>query len=258
MAEQSSLRHAGAADGSAPPAPFDASEIFNRYQSSVVSIERQRTFLGIPIPDAFTSDYGSGVFVSSGQPHSCEVATVAHESSGYISVQVADGSWYRAHVEQRDNLHGLAVLKLDGVKNPETTCKPVPIAKAVPGKDDPALGIAEYYFERNDANDSTVYHRTVSVPSVYLGSLRRDQLQLPSLAAVPGEKEDSQRMLLAFQGQSRHGYSGAPLFNQEGVVGLLEGHGGNVIFAESANYLQDLMDGSKRAGKTADEAAQKF
>jgi S1-C subfamily serine protease len=90
-----------------------------------VGIESPFRLFGI-IPDA---ELGTGFFVDAGKPNECDVLTDNHVMrSDTGTVIMPDGSTHPAQVVARDLPHDMALVQVDGVTNPQVTCKPLPLA----------------------------------------------------------------------------------------------------------------------------------
>src|SRR5271170_2595095 len=94
---------------------FDAAQIFADVRASVVSVKSIPAD-GKPVP--INGGGGTGFFVSSGEPNSCEVATVTHFiESEPVAVVMQDGQIYTAKAEKIDLPHEIAVYKVMGVND---------------------------------------------------------------------------------------------------------------------------------------------
>jgi S1-C subfamily serine protease len=218
-----------------PAHVFDAAEI--------LSVQNHAVKIRIP----GTTGFGTGFFVTSDQPSSCEVATLSHVTDGrsHITIFTLDGQTADAVLEKVDWKHQIAVYKAQDVARAPAVCKEAKISRQAPSQSENLVGIG---MEPGLPPVATPFEVTA------LGFVaRRDTANLP----IPDE--DMARNLLVLGGPGKHGYSGGPIYNANQEVVALEAGAGpdpNTSVAEFAVYLQDVLDEIKTDHEKTTKAQQ--
>jgi S1-C subfamily serine protease len=211
----------------------NAAEIFSQASPGVVLVKRQEYLLGF-IP-TLNLTYGTGFFVSSDAPHSCEIATVANvtESSRSVQVTTHDGQEYSAVVEKNDRAHGLAFYKLKGVQDPDRTCKELVIGDDKQEPYQPVLAIGA-------ARLGTFWsYRSAQKPEFNTGATMGFIDQIYSVDALrPGE--DFYRPVFRASNLGGPGYWGAPWLNTKGeVIAIFSSGSERRSYGEMTKFLKE-------------------
>jgi S1-C subfamily serine protease len=226
---------------SADPKQFDAWHIFAQGAPSVVGV-----------------DTATGFFVSSGEPHSCEVATSRHVTNADTAdVTTINGEKYVGRAELLDGPNEVSIYKLDGVADPSKTCREVTIEKSLPSIGEPVLSIGadDVYNKFVNAQHPDFITGIVTGNSKTAGQFWGD-FSWPVRAINrmrDGVRDESFAMpLLVIKGEIHNGFSGGPWLNQNGrLVGLNYAGRGGSSFPQTTEFLQkdlDLIKARKAAG----------
>lgn len=221
----------------AAPSPFNAAEIFAQAAPSVVRIDNY--LFGL-----LHTSSGSGFFVSSDQPHSCEIASNYHMTSGAKSAWVTthDGQTYQAKLEKIDPQHDLIVYKLQGVQDPERTCRELPLRTTEPVIGEPSLAIGAGGKEASAQNPQFESETVIGMRASdeFYGKLNSSAARITK---VPGEVN---RLMVQTTGIGKHGYSGGPRLDGSGkVMAVSEMSDKEMNLGESAQFLQALLEDIK-------------
>lgn len=205
--------------------------IFDAYRSDVANVVAFFSYKGKQVGGSI----GSGFFLKEAGykgPEQCELATSNHvitpEGKGLdlqkLEITMDNGDRYEGHVIGRDPAHDLAFIKLDGVKDPEATCKSLPLMDR-----DPNMGETYTRISRNRWESDFRKGK-------YLGESTREKMELPTL-----EGEDTKRRMLEFDAfvSTGHSYSGAPFINDKGEIAALH-EGGQAEFRSVATPASDI------------------
>jgi S1-C subfamily serine protease len=225
--------------------PFNAAEIFAQAAPSIVRLEKT-------VADRHFA--GTGFFVSSGQPHSCEIATNDHVVRGDAelpTVTTHDGKTYQATLEIDDPEHDLAVYKLLGVEEPEKTCRELPLSTTQPVAGMPILAIGA---------DSDASKASAEEPVFRTGHVLSTEIIQTPASGIARPQVMTMNMLT-------HGYSGGPQIDAAGkVVAINEAveaveagvpSSTRNSYGELAKFLQADLDSIKRdEAKAAEIFAQ--
>jgi S1-C subfamily serine protease len=182
----------------------------------------------IPINEAL----GTGFFVSSGQPNSCEVATAYHvgESPKEVKITTHDGQCYKATPEKLDPQHDLAIYKVNGVSRPAEVCRDLPLNT----NPEPNLPVLVLDGAVDPVHPDAVHGRT-------LGLRPRTDIRESRRWGV----EDMNAELIATNLQTRPGFSGGPVVDTSGHVrGVHVMHDGPA-YEEQAKFLQADLEAIK-------------
>jgi len=204
---------------------FDAAAIFTGAENQAVKIK---------IPGS--TEYGTGFFVTSGEPHSCEVATLSHVTDGkqQVSAITVDGQTLVAELEKVDWKNEIAIYQLKNVRDPIRVCQEVQITTRLPQDHEPLVGVGIA------AGDFAGAPLARPFSAQALGFTKRKDL---NLKALPNEDKD--RDVLVLGGEAgQHGYSGAALYESQSKVVAIEAGPGpdGTMVAEFAKHLQDNLD----------------
>ncbi|MBX9567692.1 MAG: serine protease [Candidatus Obscuribacterales bacterium] len=186
-----------------------AEEMFDKYKGNVVNIVAYHAHKG---KEVFGSA-GSGFFVKeSGYkgPERCEFATSNHVINpekqldlSRLEITLDDGSRYSAKVLRQDKAHDLAILKLEGVNEPEKVCKSLPLADREPSDGEEMIRLNRTRWETDFRYGK------------FLEQTNRNKQTLPEL-----DGEDINRRMLAFDHYHNvsHNFSGGPYINSKGEI----------------------------------------
>lgn len=242
-------REPGTGDHAAKTEPeFNRAEIFDAMASRVVKITND---VFVPELNYSVAGIGSGVFVSSGDPRVCEVATVKHTLDGTLddaivefgfqrprgrhtlSVHTANGETYLAQPEMIDAKNQIAILKVPGIPEPEKNCKPTELDTTPSSWFQPLFGIG----------GSKLPGRYHGFSEMALGTISL----LPWLPYDVDPLENTSRATITMLGFGTHGDSGGPIFNKDKkIVGLLDYGKGYLGFAEPASAVQEVLNAIRR------------
>lgn len=197
----------------------DASKaLYEASKDSVVNIVASHFHKGKQV----MGSAGSGFFADiagAKDKASCRLLTDNHVISLYpeltvtLEVQLDDGSKYPGKVIKQVPSHDLAVIELEGVKDPQKQCPALKLAdkEAAPG--DTVLRLNRTRWE------SEAYQ------GKYLGMEKRRDQQLPELE---GENKDRDLMVFDIYNNLGQQFSGGPFLNKEGeVIAINEGAQGS-------------------------------
>lgn len=192
-----------------------ADEMFDKYKSNVVNIVAYHAHKG---KEVFGSA-GSGFFVKEKGytgPEQCEFATSNHVIKpekeldlSRVEITLDDGTQYSAKVLRQDKAHDLAILKLEGVKDPEKVCKSLPLADREPTDGEEMIRLNRTRWETDFRFGK------------FLEQTNRNKQELDSL-----DGEDTNRRMLAFDHYHNvsHNFSGGPYISKQGeIMALHEG-----------------------------------
>ena len=187
--------------------------------------------------DTMRGPSGTGFFVkneSDGLPQ-CQIATSLHgiipDSRAplkSIEVTTADGKKHAAHFSKIDRPHDLALLTVDGIKDPVQNCKPLDLSATQPIHGDSVTRLTRDRWGDASSNAGTFDKESP-----------RDEIEL-----VPLEGEDPNRNLMVFDLYNNRGVDlgGSPILDKNGTViaihgGGLDGHTSVAIPVEDLNAL---------------------
>lgn len=181
---------------------------------------------------------GTGFIVNYEKTDKCTVATSLHavipdSRAPLASIEVtgADGKKYPAQFARLDRPHDLALLTLEGVKNTDSACKPLPLADDL---NNLKAGDSVTRFTRSRWGDSSQNVGSFSF------SAKRDDIELVKL-----EGEDFNRSVMVFDLYNNRGVDlgGSPILNTDGKVIAIHGGGldGKTSVATPVDSLQSLM-----------------
>jgi S1-C subfamily serine protease len=218
---------------------FDAAEILTTAEQHAVKFK---------VPGS--TQFGTGFFVSSGEPHSCEAATLSHVTGGQkiVSVVTPDGQTVKAELVKVDWRNELSVYQLKDVNRPLSVCQEVQISRRSLNQNERLLGVG--------ISPGLAGSLPISNPfeGHALGYISRKEATQPPLP-----NEDMDREMLIWGGPGQHGFSGAAIYDMyEKVVAIEAGAGPdeNTNLAEFAWHLQDVLDqikAEREAGKNSQE-----
>lgn len=192
---------------------FNATEIFAQAKTSIVTIP---------------ATGGTGFFVTSDKPHSCEIATTQHVANEALTtVTTRDGKTYQARAELLDDVHELSVYKLDGVKNPRIICRELTLSSAKPYADQPVLVIGAA-----GAGTASAQHPEFHIGAVTGRTTRADSFERMThepgyywLRAVLDQNPPLPSLhspMVTSTPKAKPGYSGGPWLNGAGQVFAIE------------------------------------
>jgi serine protease Do len=242
LAQAQTDEHVASKKASSSPA-FDADALFREHKNSAVNIFTIASVGGgnvIAGGNFFPQTLGSGFVIDANKKENfCRVATDNHtaKDGNPLKVRMSDDREYDATIEFSDPANDLAILKVSGVKNMESVCKPVPIVadqkpvahgdKVVKismreGSPTSAVGTVDTYFVRNQA---------------------------PALRPWQGENTD--RTMLFANGPADTGDSGAMVLTKRGVIGIQDANtpDSKGMGITPSSYLKDDLDRVKKQDK---------
>jgi len=213
---------------------FDANAIWTGVADSTVKIR---------IPG--TTHFGGGVFVSSGEPHSCEIVTLSHITDGKseILVDTMDGRTAAAKMVKTDRANQIAIYQLEDAATFRSICNDVQVSSDPPKQNEKLLGMGMEPGQYQNAPNAVPYDAKA------VGIIGRSQLNVMPL---PGE--DTQRDLLVVSTDgAKPGYSGGGLYNADSKLSaLLAGpappsdtpgdSGSTPAVAEFGKHVQAVLD----------------
>jgi S1-C subfamily serine protease len=218
----------GATDGRTLPTeenpthPFDVVQLLKSASPSAVHVVN---------PGWLLNYTGGGVFVSSGQAHSCEVATVHHVTEGDSPVYVTvGGNTYDATLQLADTVHQIDIYKLAGVADPVTTCAEAALSTRDAQPKDLVLAVST-----NDRDYGTEVKPFPILGWVAGTGQRKEAKKLPLR-----DNEDPERSVTLLLMRAIPGDSGSPVFDADGkLVGLIQVGGPGVTGLELVKYLRE-------------------
>lgn len=188
---------------------LDGEKLFELYRDNVVNIFATHASNGRDV----MGSAGSGFFVKTADdkgPSRCEIATANHVIDLQDNLQLSkleitldDGSKYKAKVLSKDPAHDIAIIKLEDVKDPEKTCKALPLA-------DKPLALGEETIRLSRTRWDTAFHM-----GRYVRDVQRKDLTLPDLRG-----EDTNRTMMLFDTHNTVGKNifGGPYINKNGEI----------------------------------------
>ncbi|HEY9791370.1 MAG TPA: serine protease [Candidatus Obscuribacterales bacterium] len=204
---------------------FNAHDIFAHASNSVVEVNSH--------PPA-GQEVGTGFFVSSGLPNSCEVATAAHVGHDYqVPITTVDGHSHYVHLELLDKRHEIAIYGAQ-VPNSEAVCKPLTIDSSGEAKGEPIVVVGANSAD-GDATATDHNYRTGTIEGLH------KRTEYPA-RQLPGE--DLTRPMMQANGNLKApGYSGGPWLDGKGEVVGVHAVGANGFgVAELPQFLQEDLD----------------
>ncbi|HEY9683715.1 MAG TPA: serine protease [Oculatellaceae cyanobacterium] len=217
---------------------LNAAEIFAQAAPSVVRVNN-----------------GSGVFVSSGTAHSCEIVTQTHVANDATAdVVAADGISYKASLLLIDPVHELSFYKLEGVLDSAKVCKEIQIyaGELAVGQHVIAIGARGddgATAEKPNFHESTIKRAWTRRMAYADNFIDRWSHQQPESADSP--------LLSTSERLTRKGYSGGPWLDANGqLVGITWGDTAWSSFADPGKFVQQGLD-RIRAGVPASQAPVK-
>lgn len=210
----------------AESAPFHAAEIFEKAAPSVVDV----------------GGHGTGFFVSSGEPNSCEIVTESHVTDNDATkITTRDGHSHAAKPIMIDKAHELTFYKLEDVQNPETVCKELVINGRGPILGQSFISIGARGDDGASATDLKYQTSTIEGESTR-SKIYADSNWIDRWLTSHSESLDSQ-LVISKDRATRKGYSGGPWLDSEArVIGITFGDSNWKSFADSARFIQEDLD----------------
>ena len=213
-----------------PESEQTAARLFDEFKDSAVGVSRYDWWLGF-VPTAYSS--GSGFFVRSGSENGkgyCDVATMDHVVEGLNGtpyVKTSDQVSHAAKILKKDMAAGIALLRIEDVKEPEKNCRTIPLAaeREQPSHNDLGVKISTDGTWHADYGryNTLVSRSTFRIPS----SPGLDMTQSLAMFRMPGSPGDSGAVILSTGGKA---------------VGITEGGGWGQTVAVPAFLIQRNLD----------------
>lgn len=218
-----------------------AEEMFDKYRSNVVNIVAYHADKGKEV----LGSAGSGFFVKEAGYNGaerCEFATSNHVINpqkeldlSRIEITLDNEKRYSATVLHQDKAHDLAILRLDGVEDPEKVCKSLPLAEREPSAGEELIRLNRTRWE------------TAFRYGKFLEETNRNKQTLPDL-----DGEDTNRKMLAFDHYHNlaNNFSGGPYISSKGEImaqhegGQRSGYSLGTPAADIAIELKKLHSGN--------------
>jgi S1-C subfamily serine protease len=213
-----------------PEAEQTAARLFDEFKDSAVEVSRYN-WRFLFVPTAYSS--GSGFFVRSGSESGkgyCDVATMDHVIEGLNGtpyVKTSDQVSHAAKILKEDTAAGIALLRIEDVKDPEKNCRTIPLATEPEPLIHHDLGV-KISTDGKWHGDYGRYNTLVS----------RSTFRMPSSPGL-----DMTQSLEMFRMPGSPGDSGAAILSTGGkAVGITEGGGWGQTVAVPSLLIQRNLD----------------
>jgi Trypsin-like peptidase domain len=232
------------------PSPFDAYEIFKQSSRGVVQVPVYNNNTEFPwslINPRKEIAKGSGAFVQTDIPNSCEFVTGWHVTHApQASVRLPDGKEYPAKANVLDEKHGLSFYEVEGVNDPANTCRALPIRETPPTTGEPVIAIGAAGTDTNISATNPAYASGLIAGDLTKAEVYRMRYgdEAESALRAGGEREMSwdDPMIVGFNvnGIGRPGFSGGPWVDRSGsLIGIQYSSDGKLLdAAERAEFVR--------------------